>query len=110
RSLAHTNRYNMTKGEACMWKYVLSARNMKGYLFRRQRPVDNYIADFMCRELNLIIEVDGLSHNNEQAEQSDNERQARLEELGFTVLRFTSNEVLQHIDGVRNSIELWIEE
>lgn len=55
-------RSDMTKAEACLWKYVLKARMIKGYQFRRQRPVLNYIADFMCKELILIIEVDGITH------------------------------------------------
>lgn len=110
RGLSHTLRNNMTKSEACLWKYVLRAGMMKGYTFRRQRPIGNYIVDFMCQELGLIIEVDGLTHNSEQAEDADALRQNHLEEQGFTVLRFTSNEVLQHIDSVRNSIELWIDE
>ncbi len=83
---------------------------MKGYTFRRQRPVGNYIVDFLCQELGLIIEVDGLTHNSEQAVDADTLRQSYLEELGFTVLRFTSNEVLKHIDEVMNAIELWIDE
>ena len=45
----------MTKAEACLWKYVLGSRQMKGYQFRRQRPVLNYIADFMCKELLLAV-------------------------------------------------------
>ena len=57
----------MTKAEACLWKYVLKARQLKGFQFRRQRPVLNYIADFMCKELMLIIEVDGITHHDEEA-------------------------------------------
>jgi very-short-patch-repair endonuclease len=60
---ANTLRKEMTKAEACLWKFVLRAGMMKGYSFRRQRPVLNYIADFMCKELMLVIEVDGLTHN-----------------------------------------------
>jgi len=47
QAYANQLRKNMTKGEACLWKYVLSKKQMKGYQFRRQRPVLNYIADFM---------------------------------------------------------------
>ena len=61
QSFANINRKNMTKAEACLWKFVLGGRQMMGYQFRRQRPVLNYIADFMCKELNLIIEVDGIT-------------------------------------------------
>ena len=52
---ANSLRKNMTKAEACLWKYVLGSRQMKGYQFRRQRPVLNYIADFMCKELLLAV-------------------------------------------------------
>ena len=55
---------NMTEAEACLWKYALSSGKMKGYVFRKQRPILNYIADFMCKELNLVIEVDGGIHDN----------------------------------------------
>lgn len=108
--LAKTLRNTMTKGEACAWKYILRAGMMKGYTFRRQRPVGEYIADFMCKDLNLIIEIDGLTHNSTDTEMKDAQRDTRLEELGFTILRFTTDEVLNHIDGVRNTIELWIEQ
>ena len=64
KGLAKANRSTMTNAEACLWKYVLAARQMKGYQFRRQIPVLNYIADFMCKELMLIIEVDGITHQH----------------------------------------------
>ena len=82
---------------------------MKGYGFRRQRPVLNYIADFMCKELFLIIEVDGASHQDERVIENDKIRQARLEAAGFTVLRFTNDEVLKNMKGVISSLEDWIE-
>ena len=61
RPFANTNRKNMTKAEACLWKFVIGRRQMMNYQFRRQRPILNYIADFMCKELMLIIEVDGTN-------------------------------------------------
>jgi len=54
----------MTKAAACMWKYLLSKRQMRGCQFRRERPILNYIADFVCLELLLVIEVDGITHLN----------------------------------------------
>ena len=98
----------MTKAEACLWKYVLKAKNMKGFQFRRQRPVLNYIADFMCKELLLIIEVDGITHTYDQVSMNDQKRQLALENAGFTVLRFTDEEVLTDINGVYRKIEGWI--
>jgi len=64
---ANKLRKEMTKAEACLWKYVLRARQLKGYQFRRQRPVLNYIADFMCMELMLVIECDGITHQWEES-------------------------------------------
>ncbi|MBN2610373.1 MAG: DUF559 domain-containing protein [Bacteroidales bacterium] len=68
---ANRLRKDMTKAEACLWKFVLRSRMMLGYQFRRQRPVLNYIADFMCKELRLIIEVDGGSHNDDEIYRND---------------------------------------
>jgi very-short-patch-repair endonuclease len=103
--LAHNLRLAMTKAEACLWKYVLRAGMMKGYTFRRQRPVLNYIADFMCKELMVVIEVDGFSHDDEIILNKDAKRQAELEAAGFSVLRFLDSDVLKGIEGVRRTIE-----
>jgi very-short-patch-repair endonuclease len=110
RPNAHKLRYRMTKAEACLWKYVLRAGNMNGFSFRRQRPVLHYIADFMCKELMLIIEVDGITHLFEEVIQKDIVRQKNLEQAGFKVIRFTDNEVLNHIETVRRAIEVVVEE
>lgn len=95
----------MTKAEACLWKYVLRARRMRGFQFRRQRPALRYIADFMCKELMLIIECDGITHHNDAAIEKDQRRQRELEEYGFTVIRFPDEEILSNINGVRAAIE-----
>ena len=106
---ANRLRKEMTKAEACLWKYVLRAGKMKGYPFRRQRPVLIYIADFMCKELMLIVEVDGSIHELEEVRKNDEQRQKVLEEAGFTVLRFTNEEVLTNIQTVFSFLEDWIE-
>ena len=98
-------RRHMTKAEVCLWKYVLKAGSMKGFVFRRQRPVLDYIADFMCKELFLIIEVDGITHSYETVTKKDRKRQADLEQAGFTVIRFTDEEVLNSISSVNAVIE-----
>jgi very-short-patch-repair endonuclease len=105
KQLANTLRMNLTKSEACLWKYALRARKMKGYQFRRQRPVLNYIADFMCKELKLIIELDGITHQNDDAVVKDNIRTLVLENVGFTVIRFTDEEVFTDLPGVICSVE-----
>ena len=83
---------------------------MKGYQFRRQRPVLNYVADFMCKELMLIIEVDGITHSHEDVAENDVIRQNALENAGFTVLRFEDDEILLSINSVYHEIEGWINE
>ena len=62
KSRARNLRSNMTKSEACLWKYVLQGRRLKGFQFRRQRPVMNYIADFMSKELKLIRSGRNYTH------------------------------------------------
>jgi len=79
-----------------------------GHSFRRQRPIGNFIADFVCLPLNLIIEVDGFSHEEDGV--IDDNRDNELKELGFTTLRFLSWEVLNQIDEVANTIGEWIKE
>lgn len=107
---ASSLRKQLTKAEACLWKYVLKSRQLKGYQFRRQRPVLNYIADFMCIELNLVIEVDGLTHQWEETVQRDKRKDQDLQNSGFVVLRFTDDQVLNHIEDVQAFLEAWIEE
>lgn len=95
----------MTKAEACLWKYVLRAGGVMGFTFRRQRPVLDYIADFMCKELMLIIEVDGVTNSYEEVAERDHKRQHRLEQAGFKVLRFSDEAVLTQINRVVRAIE-----
>ena len=109
RDLASQNRKSLTKTEACLWKLALCKRQMKGYQFRRQRPVLSYIADFMCKELMLIIEVDGFTHQWAEVAEKDIKRQQDLEKVGFTVLHFSDDEVLEQINRVIGSIEDYIE-
>ena len=78
RKFASENRKQMAKAEACLWKYALKAKQL-GYTFNRQRPVLNYIADFMCKEFKLIIEVDGYTHLLEEVAKNDIIRQYKLE-------------------------------
>ena len=99
----------MTKAEACLWKYVLKAKQLRGHQFRRQRPVLNYIADFLCMELMLIIEVDGITHHWEETMVKDKKKQQDLEVAGFTVIRFTDEEILNNLNAVHAFLEEWIQ-
>ena len=87
----------------------MKAKQLRGFQFRRQRPVVNYIADFVCMELMLIIEVDGLTHHWDETILKDKKKQTDLEAMGFTVLRFTDDEVLNNIKTVHDFLENWIE-
>jgi len=95
----------MTKAEACLWKYGLKGKKMNGFSFSKQRPILDYIVDFICKDLNLIIEVDGITHLDEKIIIRDKIKEEKLKALGFTVLRFRDEEVLNQINLVLNEIE-----
>jgi very-short-patch-repair endonuclease len=107
RAFAKALRTESTKAEVRLWSEVLS-KGKTGYTFLRQRPIENYIADFMCKELRLIIEVDGYSHNFKFDE--DEERDKNLEKLGYTTLRFRDEEVMKDLANVEWAIKCWIED
>ncbi|MCX6236038.1 MAG: DUF559 domain-containing protein [Bacteroidia bacterium] len=107
KPLARRLRNEGTKGEAILWFYALKARKMYGYQFNRQFPVGNYIVDFICRKLNLIIEIDGSSHFSKS--ESDQERQDYLEGLGNIILRFSEAEVVHKLDDVVEKISYAVE-
>ncbi|OPF15851.1 DNA methylase [Microcystis aeruginosa KW] len=100
-------RQNMTPGEVKLWQH-LKGKQMCGYDFDRQRPIDQYIVDFYCKRLMLAIEIDGSSHDSQERQHRDGERQARLESLGVRFLRFREEEVCREIEGVLRVIEEWI--
>ena len=105
KKFASQLRSDMTKSEVCLWKYVLRAGKMRGYNFNRQRPVLDYIADFMCKELKLIIELDGITHHDKAVHDKDLKKEQDLIKYGFAVLRFSDGEVLNHINSVKEIIE-----
>lgn len=98
-------RNNSTLGEILFWNQV-KARKIFGYQFCRQKPIGNYIVDFYCRPLNLVIEIDGPIH--EKSREYDLKRQRYLESLGLTVLRFIDLDVRQNTEAVINELSLWI--
>jgi very-short-patch-repair endonuclease len=106
---ANILRREMTKAEACLWKYALRA-NKLGVPFKRQRPVYKYIADFVCLPLKLVIEVDGFSHQLEDIMQKDKQKENDLRALGYEIIRFSDDEVLKDINNVIRVIEYKIEE
>ena len=83
---------------------------MKGYTFNRQRSVLNFIVDFACKKLKLVIETDGYTHLLDETIKKDKTKQDALENAGFIVLRFTDEEVLKNINQVRQIIWDKVEE
>jgi very-short-patch-repair endonuclease len=101
---ARSLRINGTLAEGRLW-YILRNRTLHGHKFVRQLPVGPYFADFACRAIGLIIELDGGQHNGSK---SDEARTAYLNAQGYSVLRFWNNEVLSNRDGVFEAISLVI--
>jgi very-short-patch-repair endonuclease len=89
----------MTDAELKLWN-ALRAHRLMGLGFRRQLPIDGYIVDFACPEKKLIVEVDGSQHGDENLAIADQVRSKRLEEDGWTVLRFWNDDVVRDIDNV----------
>ncbi len=106
KQVARTLRKNMTLGEILLWK-VLKGKKLLGYDFHRQKPVGEYVVDFYCPRLKLVIEVDGESH--EGKEEADRLRQVKLESMGLTVLRFWDSDVKANVDSVVEQLRDWIE-
>jgi len=105
KQYSQENRNESTLGEILLWE-GLKKKQMLGYTFNRQKPLLNYIADFYCKPLMLVIEVDGSSHIGKEV--YDKKRQSNIEELGLTVLRFDDGCVRQNLNGVLIEIEKWI--
>jgi very-short-patch-repair endonuclease len=107
KNLARKLRKKGILSEVLLWN-CLKKKQMKGYRFMRQKPIDNFIVDFCCSKLHLIIEIDGASH--EERFDADKSRQDKLERMGFTFFRFHDIDVRKNLDGVLKRIECWINE
>jgi very-short-patch-repair endonuclease len=92
----------VSKAEKLLWKAILS-RKQTGERFLRQRPIDNFIVDFLAPDLGLIIEIDGSSHINKG--EYDFYRQQKLEHFGYFMVRFSEGEVLQNAGLVKERID-----
>ena len=91
----------MTKAERQVWQ-VLRSRQMKEYKFRSQVPIGRYIADFVCHEARLIVEIDGSQHDRSSPQEA--ERSGFLQNEGYRILRFWNSEVLANLDGISQTI------
>ena len=99
-------RNDSTKTEILLWTFLRS-RQLRGYDFHRQKPIDEYIVDFFCNELMLAIEIDGVSHIGKEL--YDAKRQRKLEGLGVRFLRFKDDDVFYNCDYVIKEIEKWVD-
>jgi very-short-patch-repair endonuclease len=94
-------RRDQTDAERKLW-FCLKDRRLDNLKFRRQVPVDRYVADFLCADARLIVEVDGGQH--EPNSENVKARTHQLEAMGYLVLRFWNDDVLKNIDGVLERI------
>jgi very-short-patch-repair endonuclease len=100
-------RKNMTIPEKILWER-LKGKNIPGLRFRRQHPIDIFIADFYCHEARLVIEIDGEIHE-EQIEYDDG-REAEIEKYDIKVIRFTNYEIMNEMESIINKIKSVLKE
>ena len=102
KDYAHELRtHTVSKSEKYLWKAL--KQKQQGVRFKRQRPILHFIVDFFAQEIGLIVEVDGNSHLNKGV--YDRMRQDKLENLGYTFLRFSEGEVWNNLDSVLEQIQ-----
>jgi very-short-patch-repair endonuclease len=92
-------RQRMTRAETLLWRYI-KAHRINGLGFRRQVPIRDYVADFVCHSARLIVEIDGETHAFQSRQRRDKARDEWFEREGYSVLRFTNNDVLKNLNGV----------
>jgi len=100
-------RNNLTEPERLLWN-KLRHRQIQEAKFRRQHSIGSYVADFYNPSLKLVIELDGDSHFQKDAEKYDENRTTYFKSLGCTVIRFTNTEITQNLNGVLEEIILTI--
>ncbi len=109
--LIETARYlrnNSTLTETILWQ-KLKNKQINGYDFHRQKPIDHYIVDFFCPKLMLAIEIDGSIHDTDESRLNDALRQEKIEEYGVQFLRFKNNDIKNNMENVMNRISEWID-
>jgi very-short-patch-repair endonuclease len=109
RANARALRRNSTDAERILWSELRAGR-LNGASFRRQVPIERYIADFICHAAKLVIELDGGQHFSDEGERADARRSAAIEAKGFKVLRFSNLDVMTNRGGVLDTIATTIAE
>ena len=101
-------RKHMTPAEESLWKYVhINEWKLK---FRRQHPIANWVVDFYCHQIKLVIEIDGAIHDTEEVKRNDVEREKHLKDFGLTILRFKNDDIFNNKDAVIKKITQTINE
>ena len=106
RNLSRQNRKKSTRTEEILWYEVLKNKKT-GFKFLRQKPLDRFILDFYCKELLLIIEVDGSSHDKKK--NYDEERDKFLRNLNIETLRISTEDIMTNLNKVNYKINKFIE-
>ena len=91
------------KSEALLWKHLKAKQT--GFAFNRQKPILNYIADFYCKELDLVVEIDGASHFSSEAYKKDQERDRQMQAIGLTIVRVLDSDVRKDANSVAEYIK-----
>ena len=100
---ARVLRDGQSSAEAKLWEHVRE-RRLGGFKFVRQIAIDQFFADFVCRERKLMVEIDGGTHSTESEVRSDAGRDAELRKLGYRVFRVRNDEVYDNIAGVLETL------
>jgi very-short-patch-repair endonuclease len=96
-------RNSMTEAESLLWQR-LNYNKLDGYKFRRQHPINKFIADFYCHKVKLIIELDGEIHRKKEVAERDEGREFVLKNFDLEIIRFNNKDVLQNTEGVISRI------
>lgn len=97
----------MTEAESIFWSSVKG--NALGHKFLRQHIIGDYIVDFLCRDKNLVVEIDGGYHSERQQQEDDAVRQEWLEQVGYKVIRFSNEQVLFDIDNTKKTLIKYVQ-
>ena len=100
------NRNHPTEAEELLWEYLRA--DALGVTFKRQHIIGQFIADFVCLDTKLIVELDGGYHQMPEQQLSDQQRTMILNEMGYDVIRFTNDELFNGIDKVIEKIEEYL--
>ena len=109
KPLARKLRNNPTRAERKIWYELLANRQFGGLAFLRQRIIDQFIVDFFNKDLKLIVEIDGKSHDYEDIIENDEKREKKLKSLGYQIIRFSDWEVNHDMGGVAEKLTEFIE-